>query len=398
VWDKLNFVLPEEQQMSVILPGSTIGMLGGGQLGRMSTFKARQLGYNVVVLDPTPNSPCGQVADEQIVAGFDDEAALRQLAGKCDVITYEFENVDAQAVELLENSGKKVYPDCRVLRISQNRWSEKEFLRQNGIGVADFYKVTTPADLEVAARQIGFPSLLKTAAGGYDGKGQFVIDPGNDNGEIARAIFEQSQPAAWIWEKKVPFAKELSVICARNQAGEVVTYPATENVHVDNILDISLTPAAVSPRVQANAKQIAHIIAEKLNLVGVCGVEMFLLPDETILVNELAPRPHNSGHYTIDACICSQFEQHIRAICGLPLGSTDLESYAAMVNILGTGTGNHLVGLENVLQNDRICFHLYGKKEAAARRKMGHLTALSGQSTGEALRLALEARAKLKWT
>lgn len=383
--------------MNAILPGGTIGMLGGGQLGRMSTFKAKQLGYNVVVLDPTPNAPCGQVADEQIVARYDDEAALRSLADKSDVITYEFENVDARAVELLESLGKPVFPDSRALKISQHRWSEKEFLRRIGVGVADFYKVSTPADLEDATRQIGFPGLLKTATGGYDGKGQFVIVPGNDNGDMIRAIFEKTRGAPLIWEKKVNFVKELSVICVRNQAGEIATYPATENVHVENILDISLAPANVPAAVQAEAKRVAHLIAEELGLVGVCGVEMFLLPDETILVNELAPRPHNSGHYTIDACVCSQFEQHIRAICGLPLGSTDLKFYAAMVNILGTGQGNHLQGLEQALSDSSICAHFYGKKEAAAKRKMGHLTALSGQSVEEALRLAREARAKLRW-
>jgi 5-(carboxyamino)imidazole ribonucleotide synthase len=378
--------------MSVILPGSTIGMLGGGQLGRMSTFKAKQLGYNVVVLDPTPDAPCGQVADEQIVAQFDDEAALRRLAEKCDVITYEFENVSVQAVELLESLDKKVFPDSRVLKISQNRWFEKEFLRQNGVGVADFCRVTTIAGVEIAAGEIGLPGLLKTATGGYDGKGQVVV---TNEAEAVSALAALNHPAL-IWEKQVPFIKELSVICARNGSGEIVSYPVTENIHVDNILDISIAPAEISVRVQAEARQIANLIAEKLNLVGVCGVEMFLLADETILVNELAPRPHNSGHYTLDACLCSQFEQHIRAICDLPLGSTDLISCAVMVNLLGAGAGNRLSGLEQALQNSRICLHLYGKQHAAAKRKMGHITALS-TSVQEALRWALEAREQLKW-
>jgi 5-(carboxyamino)imidazole ribonucleotide synthase len=379
--------------MHLILPGGTIGILGGGQLGRMSTFKAKQMGYNVVVFDPTPNSPCGQVADEQIVANFDDEPALHKLAQKCDVITYEFENVDAQAVELLESLGKNVFPDSRVLKIAQNRWFEKEFLRDCGIGVADFLKVTHAADLEIAAQQIGFPSLLKTTTGGYDGKGQVVLG----NYEEALNAYKTLNHSNLIWEKKAPFIKELSVICARNFKGEVVTYPATENIHVENILDISITPAEVAVKVQVEAKRMARIIAEQINLSGVCGVEMFLLPDETILVNEIAPRPHNSGHYTLDACICSQFEQHVRAICGLPLGSTELKAYAVMVNILGTGAGNCLNGLENTLQNNSICFHLYGKKEAAAKRKMGHLTALSNHNVEDALQLALEARKKLKW-
>lgn len=377
----------------MILPGSTIGMLGGGQLGRMSTFKAKQMGYNVVVLDPAPHCPCGQVADRQIVAHFDDESALRQLAAVCDVITYEFENVAVRAVELLESWGKTVCPDSHALRISQHRWAEKEFLRQSGVGVADFFKVAARVDLATAAAQIGFPGLLKTATGGYDGKGQVLLH----NDTQAGQAFDTLNHPALIWEKQVPFIKELSVICARNRQGEVVTYPATENIHVDNILDISLAPAEAPAKVQAEAQRVARIIAEKLNLVGVCGVELFLLPDETILVNELAPRPHNSGHYTLDACRCSQFEQHIRAICGLPLGSTELKGYAAMVNLLGTGTGNNLTGLEDVLQNSRVCFHLYGKHQAAAKRKMGHVTALSDSSVHEALGWALEAREKLKW-
>jgi 5-(carboxyamino)imidazole ribonucleotide synthase len=327
------------------------------------------------------------------VAQFDDEPALRRLAEKCDVITYEFENVNLQAVELLENLGKKVFPDSRVLKISQNRWFEKEFLRQSGVGVADFFRVTNSTEVESAAQEIGFPGLLKTATGGYDGKGQIIVT------NLSRALnaFEALNHPALIWEKQVPFIKELSVICARNLSGEIVTYPVTENMHVDNILDISLTPAQVSVDVQAEARRVAQVIAEKLNLAGVCGVEMFLLADETILVNELAPRPHNSGHYTLDACLCSQFEQQIRAICGLPLGSADLKSCAVMVNLLGTGTGNCLSGLEQALQNRQICLHLYGKQQAAAKRKMGHLTALSATSVQEALHWARAAREKLKW-
>jgi len=379
--------------MNPILPGGVIGILGGGQLGRMSTFKAKQLGYKVVVLDPTPGCPCGQVADEQIVANFDDEPALRQLAEKCEVITYEFENVDSRAVELLEQLGRKVFPDSQALKISQNRWAEKEFLRRSGVGVADFFKVASLADLETAMQQIGFPGLLKTATGGYDGKGQVVLY----NEDDARQAFATLNHPALIWEKKVTFVKELSVICGRNQAGEIVTYPAVENIHVENILDMSLAPAEAPAHVQAEAQRIARTIAEKLKLVGVCGVELFLLPDETILVNEIAPRPHNSGHYTLDACFCSQFEQHMRAVCGLPLGSTDLKGYAVMVNILGTGEGHHLVGLEQVLQNSQLAVHLYGKSSAAAKRKMGHVTALSPHSLAEARDWALEARAKLKW-
>jgi len=378
--------------MKVINPGNTIGMLGGGQLGRMSTFEAKQMGYRVVTLDPTLNSPCGQVADEQITASYTDPAGLRELAKKCDVVTYEFENVPAESVDLLVSLNTPVFPAGRVLRVTQNRLQEKMFARQAGLGVADFSGVSTRADLDVAAQQVGFPAVLKTVSGGYDGKGQFILQNMMD----AVRAFEEVGGTALIWERLVPFEKELSVICARNHAGEVAAYPATENIHVNNILDVSIAPARVSPEVQQEAQHIAGVIAAALDLVGVCGIELFLLPDDTLLVNEIAPRPHNSGHYTIEACSCSQFEQHIRAVCGLPLGSPRLISSAVMVNFLGTGTGNALTGVSKVLHDPRVHFHLYGKAEAKANRKMGHLTVLA-DDVEVALEKALAAREKLSW-
>lgn len=378
--------------MTPILPGQTIGMLGGGQLGRMSTFKAKQMGYTVVTLDPAPHSPCGQVADAQLIAGYTDHLSLIELSQRCDVVTYEFENVPSESVELIVGHGKPVFPAASVLNVTQNRVREKTFVRQLGLNVADFWGVQDRADLEQAIDQIGFPAILKTAGGGYDGKGQFVIGTAD---EAVRA-FEASGGVELIWERQVPFDLELSVICARNQQGEVVAYSPTENIHVNNILDISIAPGRVSPEVQAEAQRVACEVAAGLGLVGVCGVEMFLLPDETLLVNEIAPRPHNSGHHTIESCICSQFEQHIRAVCGLPLGSTELISPAVMVNILGSGTGNRLAGVPDVLRMPNVHFHLYGKREAKASRKMGHLTVLAAD-VETAFEIALAARQQLRW-
>lgn len=375
-----------------ISPGSTIGMLGGGQLGRMSTLMAKQLGYNVITLEPKPNSPCGQVADAQLVAGYDDQPALRDLARQCEVITYEFENVPSESVDLLASLGKPVYPAGRVLDVTQNRLREKNFAREAGLKVVDFLAVRTRADLEQAIDQIGFPAILKTTSGGYDGKGQTVVS----HADAALRAFEAAQGAELIWEKQVEFAKELSVICARNQQGEIAAFPPTENIHVNNILDVSIAPARVPEAVKQEAQRIAAVIANAFDLIGVCGIELFLLPDDSLLVNEIAPRPHNSGHHTIESCVCSQFEQQIRAVCGLPLGSTELISSAVMVNILGTGAGNRLAGLPEVLKIPNAHFHLYGKQEARADRKMGHITVLAAD-VEEALQLALEARQKLQW-
>lgn len=398
--------------MKTILPGSTIGILGGGQLGRMSTFKAKQMGYRVITLDPSPASACGQVADEQIVAGYTDEAALLTLGQTCDVITYEFENVSASALKILSNLDKPVFPLGHNLKISQNRLTEKTFIRGLGLNTADFLAVNSQKDLETAAAQIGFPAILKTCTGGYDGKGQFVLSTYDEALQAFESIINQIKQtqkekgsdldneneisANLIWEKKIPFIKELSVICARNQAGEDTSYPVTENIHVNNILDISIAPARVSAKGHQAAQHVAQTIARGLDLVGVCGVELFLLADDSILVNEIAPRPHNSGHYTIEACPCSQFEQHIRAICNLPLGSTRLIANAVMVNIMGTGTGDTLIGLDKALQNPQIHLHLYGKGQARPNRKMGHLTALA-DDVEQALEMALEARKKIRW-
>jgi 5-(carboxyamino)imidazole ribonucleotide synthase len=378
--------------MKTILPGSTIGILGGGQLGKMLALVARRMGYRIVVLDPSPDAPCHQVADEQILAAYDDIDAVIRLAEKSDIVTYEFENIDARAVEALESRGMNVYPGSKVLRITQNRLSEKEFVRDLGIKIADFQRVDTQVDLDSAMENIGFPAILKTVLGGYDGKGQMVIK----DRDSAQRAFETLQRRPLIWERKIDFVKELGIIAVRDLNGNILSYPVSENIHVDNILDTSIVPARISTEVADAAAEIAAKIAGNLNIVGLFCVEMFLLSDGAILVNEIAPRPHNSGHYTIDACITSQFEQQLRAICALPLGSNRLLLNAVMVNILGTSDASHLSGLAEALKFDNARFHLYGKKRAKAKRKMGHLTVLA-DDVESALKIAIEARNSLSW-
>ncbi len=379
--------------MKSIFPAATLGILGGGQLGRMFTLEAKRLGYRVITLEPSSDSPCGQVADAQIEAAYNDKKALQELAEQCDVITYEFENIDAEAVEYLESLHKPVYPSSKVLKTTQNRIREKAFLREAGIPVADFQLVRTQADFAKALAEIGCPAILKTADGGYDGKGQRVMD----NAEEALAAFLALQGCDLIWEKKIPFVKELSVLCARGRDGKSVCYPTGENRHVKNILDVTLVPARITNVTENNARDIALKIAQSLDIIGLFCVELFCLADGSLLVNEIAPRPHNSGHYTLDACQCSQFEQQVRAICGLPLGNTSLFRPAAMMNILGNGQGNYLQGIDSLLAQSDLSLHLYGKSEAKAARKMGHFTAL-GETLEDALAQAEIARKNLVWS
>lgn len=380
----------------MILPRSTIGVLGGGQLGRMFAMEAKRMGYRVWTLDPEPDSPCGQIADGQVQAPFDDLDAAQELADRSDILTYEFENIDVAVVEALERGGKQVSPSSLVLKIAQNRLLEKEFLRDHQIPVTDFYKIQTLKDIDVAREKIGFPSVLKTIFGGYDGKGQIVIQNQKEAEGAFQVLEEISRGRTLVWEKFVPFVKELGIICSRNKAGEVVTFPISENTHRDNILHLSLVPARISQEVEARLIEIAKAIAGALNIIGTFCVETFLLKDGSVMVNEIAPRPHNCGHYTLDACVTSQFEQQLRAICNLPLGSTRLLSPVAMVNLLGEGTGNDLIGLEEALRDPNVKLHLYGKKEAKAKRKMGHLTVLA-DNVEEALSRVLSAHKKLRW-
>ncbi len=380
----------------MILPPAIIGVLGGGQLGRMFTMEAKRMGYRVWTLDPEPDSPCGQIADGQIEAPFDDVEAVLKLAEKCAILTYEFENVNVTSVEAIEQSGKIVSPSSRVLKITQNRLLEKEFLRDHQIPVTDFWKIETLKDIEIAGKEIGFPSVLKTTSGGYDGKGQIVIQTQKEAEEAFQVLEKISEGKRLVWEKYVPFVKELGIICSRNRAGEAITFPIAENTHKENILHLSLVPARIGGKVEERLNEIARIIAESLQIVGTFCVETFLLEDGSVIVNEIAPRVHNCGHYTLDACLTSQFEQHLRAICDLPLGSTQLLSPVAMVSLLGEGKGNELAGVEAALQDPNVKLHLYGKKVAKAKRKMGHLTAVA-DTVEEAVERALTAHQKLRW-
>jgi 5-(carboxyamino)imidazole ribonucleotide synthase len=373
----------------------TIGVIGGGQLGRMFALDAKRMGYYVVTLDPQPHSPCGQVADQQIEAPYDDMQAIDELGRRTDIVTYEFENIAIESVLRLEHDGYPVTPSSDVLRITQNRLLEKTFVSDSGIPVAAFAAIGSVDDLAEAAETIGFPAILKTVRGGYDGKGQWRVN----NLKEAQVAQTQANGAPLIWEEFVPFACEISVICTRNAKDDVVTFPPAENIHDNGILFMSIVPARVEASVADRARNYAEQIAHALEIVGTFCVEFFVTKAGNLLVNEIAPRPHNSGHYTMDATPCSQYEEHIRAICGLPLSRPELLRNAIMVNILGEGTGNHLAGLDELLSDPSIVLHLYGKKHAVNRRKMGHFTMLLNEPiTDSAIERAKAARALLHWT
>lgn len=357
----------------MIEPGATIGILGGGQLGRMTGQAARSLGYGFVVFEPQDRCPAGQVADLEINAKYSDESALQLLSDASDVITYEFENVPAEATHFLQQRGA-LHPRPEILRICQNREREKNFLRDNGIPCAPFAIVDSEADLKQALATIGTPSVLKTAAFGYDGKGQLKISAENPD---TAAVWKEFGGHRAVLEGWMDFSIEISVMVAANEQGEIVTYPVSENIHTNHILDLSIVPARVSEDVRQRAEALAKEVAKKLGLVGLLGVELFVLKDGTLAVNELAPRPHNSGHYTIDACVTSQFEQFVRAVCGLPLGSTELHSPVVMVNILGDAWKGRAPDFASLLKNPDTKLHLYGKSQARAGRKMGHFCVLA---------------------
>jgi 5-(carboxyamino)imidazole ribonucleotide synthase len=352
-----------------IIPGQTIGIIGGGQLGRMMAISAKEMGFNVAVLDPTPCSPCGQVSDIEITAEYNDLEAIKQLASVSDVITYEFENIDAAALNwLVEHS--YVPQGSDLLRTTQDRSTEKKAITEAGLPVAPYIVIHSEQDLLDGIKKIGVPCVLKTCRGGYDGKGQFVIRK-QEEWQNAVSLLKAGSCVLEAW---LSFEKELSVIVTRNGLGEIKTFPVAENIHVDNILHQTIVPARISPDIEQKAIAYAEALARHFDLVGTLAVEMFLTRDGDIYINELAPRPHNSGHYTINACVTSQFQQHIRAVCNWPLGSTELLKPAVMVNILG----EHVQPiLEKIPKLADAHLHLYGKKEAKPKRKMGHLTILA---------------------
>ena len=375
---------------SPINPGSTIGIIGGGQLGRMLAIAARQMDYKTVVLDPDSNCPAGQVADRVIRSDYSDLKASSELAALADVVTYEFENVDADSVSSAEKH-KPVRPSSSVLRTTQNRLHEKKALLQAGIPVANFRKVDSLRDLEDAASVLGYPMVLKTATEGYDGKGQSIID-----GERDLAIsYDQlsARNVDLIVEQFVSFKAEVSTICARTIDGMTATFDPAENIHRNHILDTSIVPARIDESVTDKARIIATDIAEKLDVIGLIAVEMFVTQENDILVNELAPRPHNSGHYTMDGCDTSQFEQLVRILAGMPITLPKLHSPTVMVNLLGEiwedTDGNP--DWQRALELPGVSLHLYGKSAARVGRKMGHINVVA-ETVEEALYIAVEAR------
>ena len=344
-------------------PIEIIGILGGGQLGRMSIHAAEKLGYKVHIYSPAKESPTADIASAYTVAPYDDVEALKKFASEVDVISFEFENVPYRSLEILEGE-QNVFPGSNVIKIGQNRIREKDFINSLGVGTAPYKRVANRDELEAAVREIGTPSILKTTEMGYDGKGQQKIENLLSNVELEDEV-------EYVLEGFVPFSIEISVVVARGQNGEVKCFDPVHNIHKDHILDITKAPADIPEELTEKARDIAIKIAEGLELVGVLAVEMFVVGDE-LLVNEIAPRPHNSGHHTIDSCEASQFEQFIRAITGMELGSPKQHTKAEMINLIGDEVND----LEEYENDPNANIHLYGKKEARPGRKMGHVTKL----------------------
>ena len=374
-------------------PPATIGILGSGQLGRMLALSARQMGYRVHVLSPGRDTPTGQVADREITADYLDLDAIAQFAQEVDVITYEFENVPSETAVTAAKYAP-LHPGPQALHIAQNRLREKQFFVENGLPVAPFTAVYSLADLQEGLKTLGTPAVLKTATSGYDGKGQELIRQPEEAAAAYEAI--NQQPA--ILEQFVTFEREVSMVGARGQNGEFAHYGLIANDHANHILDVSVAPAPVPAELVAQAEQMVRTVLEALDVIGVLCVEFFVAagttPDGRLLLNEIAPRPHNSGHLTIEACETSQFEQQLRAICGLPLGETGYRQPAAMANLLGDLWENGPPDWTAVLQPG-IHLHLYGKQEARPGRKMGHITALAA-TADLARQKILQARESVK--
>ncbi len=366
--------------MTSVLPGSMIGIIGGGQLGRMLSLEARRMGYNVCILDPTPHCPASQVADLHLRAPFDDPHALQQLADVAHVVTYETEHIPIATLRYCATA-TVLRPSASLLETVQDRLTQKQFLSAHGVPQARYAAVDDERSLRTALQQIGFPAILKSRHSGYDGKGQARI---NDERDLLPAWATIGKVPAVV-EGYVPFRAEVSVILARNVSGDVRYYPVAENVHRHHILHTTRVPARIPNAIHRRAEALARTLAEALDYHGVMTVEMFLLPDGALLVNEIAPRVHNSGHYTFGACVTSQFEQHLRGVCGLPLGETTLLRPAVMVNLMGELWEGGVPPWHVVFRHPNAQLHLYGKDEARPGRKMGHVLIL-GDDTDRLLR------------
>lgn len=382
-------MIAEPDMNKMILPGATLGMLGGGQLGRMFTVAARTMGYRVMVLDPDPLSPAGQFADVHLCADYQDAQALAQMAQTCAAITTEFENVPADTLRNLA-AHCPVKPRAEAVEIAQNRVAEKSWLRQHGFATAPFAVISSADDLVDACTTVGFPAVLKVSRFGYDGKGQArVADLAQ-----AQAAFAGMGGEVCVLEKMLTLECELSVVLGRNESGESALYPVSENIHEAGILDISIVPARVTDALTTQARETALAIAQRLDYCGVMAVEFFVVNGGQLTVNEIAPRPHNSGHYTLDACLSSQFEMQVRTLCNLPLGATEQHTPAVMVNLLGDVWGDSQPNWAALLQYPQVKLHLYGKQSARPGRKMGHYTCVD-RSLEAALALAKQIRAAL---
>jgi 5-(carboxyamino)imidazole ribonucleotide synthase len=357
----------------VILPGATLGLIGGGQLGRMFTMAARNLDYRVTVLDPDPLSPAAEFATGHLNTAYTHPISIDEMAKSCAAVTTEFENAPAEVLLQLA-SRTTVRPSGSAVAIAQDRELEKGFFKNNGFPVGAFAVIKTAADIDTALNTVTLPAVLKTARFGYDGKGQARI---SSRAELEATLAQWNYPPA-ILEQWVPLKLEISVVLARTADGEIAVFPVAENQHVNGILDITIAPARISPALASNAMSIAREVATRLNYIGVLAVEFFVLADDTLLINEIAPRPHNSGHYTIDACRSSQFEQQVRVLCDLPLGDATQHSPAVMLNLLGDlwrGKEHEIApDWSVVLQHPGAHLHLYGKRTARPGRKMGHVT------------------------
>jgi 5-(carboxyamino)imidazole ribonucleotide synthase len=375
-----------------------IGIIGGGQLGKMMALAAKYMNFYIITLDPAASCPSHSISDELITAGFDDEAAIADLARRSDVITYEFEHIDAQFLLRLEKQGYHIYPTPRSLIDIQDKLTQNEKLREGGAPVPDFLPVETPEQLKAAGEQLGYPLMLKARFGGYDGKGNFALRSADDIQAAFAALAHGKAPARLMAEKWVDFAMEISVLACRGIDGDIKVYPAAENIHAESILRKTIAPARIEPQAAQTAMDVAARVMDIFQGVGMFGTEMFVTKDGGILVNEVAPRPHNSGHFTIEACVTSQFANHIRAVAGLPLGETTMNTCAVMENILGEagfeGPAN-LLGMPEALAVPGVSVHLYGKADTKPKRKMGHITALA-ENVPLALSRADKAMANLR--
>ena len=353
-----------------------IGIIGGGQLGKMMILDAKRLGFEVVTLDPTDKCPSHSISDEHIVASFQNKEAYKELASKVDVITYEFEHINAEFLEVLEKEGHKVYPTAKSLKVIQDKYTQKSVLKDAGVLTPEFIKVNSIEDLKLAGKKFGYPFMLKATTGGYDGKGNAVVKKISDIEKKYNAL--GGSEVSLMAEKFLNFKKEISVLACRGIDGKIVIYPVAENIHINSILEETMVPAEIKRKNEIKAMEMARNVMEIFEGVGMFCTEMFVDENGEIYLNEVAPRPHNSGHYTIEATLTSQYEQHIRAIVGLPLGDVELISPVVMKNILGTQKeGKSIVkGIEKTYNNPRVKVHIYGKEISRPGRKMGHLTVI----------------------